>query len=90
MLPVAFDQPDNAHRAQALGLARVIPFRKARARRLASELGLLLSGTSYAERAKAIANELSSVDGGACAADQLLHILDTRDKISRCHAAGNH
>ena len=28
IVPVAFDQPDNAHRAAALGLGRVLPFRK--------------------------------------------------------------
>jgi len=75
IVPLAFDQPDNAERARALGLARVIPFAKATTRVLASELELLLSVSSYGERSRALAEELARTDGAACAADHLIGCL---------------
>jgi UDP:flavonoid glycosyltransferase YjiC (YdhE family) len=72
IVPVAFDQPDNARRAAALGIARVVPFRKAGARRLASELRALLDESSYAREARAVAEALAGVDGAGCAADELV------------------
>ena len=59
ILPVAFDQPDNARRAAALGLGRVLPFKKATAQRLASELAALLGRPSYACQARAVAEALT-------------------------------
>ncbi len=78
IVPLAFDQPDNARRASALGLARVIPFPKATTRVLASELELLLARSNYAERARAVADELANTDGAACAADELIRCLGSR------------
>ena len=75
IVPLAFDQPDNAQRAKELGLARVIPFRKATSRRLAIELEPLLSCSNYASAAAKIANDLVKVDGASCAADHLVNCL---------------
>lgn len=72
IVPVAFDQPDNAHRASALGIARVIPFRKATARRLASELAALFGTPSYERDARAVAEGLTAVDGAGRAAEELV------------------
>jgi UDP:flavonoid glycosyltransferase YjiC (YdhE family) len=72
IVPVAFDQPDNARRAAALGLARVLPFRKVTARRLASELAALLDRPSYPHEARAVAEALTGVDGAARAAEALI------------------
>ncbi len=72
ILPVAFDQPDNARRAAALGLGRVLPFRKATAQRLASELAALLGRPSYAREARAVAEALTKIDGAGCAAEELI------------------
>jgi len=72
IVPVAFDQPDNARRAAALGLARVLPFRKVTARRLASELAALLDRPSYARGARAVAAALTGVDGAGRAAEELI------------------
>jgi UDP:flavonoid glycosyltransferase YjiC (YdhE family) len=72
IVPVAFDQPDNAHRAAALGIARVVPFRKVTARRLATELAVLLEQPSYAREARAVAEALAKVDGAGCAAEELI------------------
>jgi len=72
LVPVAFDQPDNAHRAATLGIARVVPFRKVTARRLASELAVLLEQPSYAREARAVAEALTKVDGAGNAAEELI------------------
>jgi len=72
IVPVAFDQPDNARRACALGLARTIPFRKVTAGRLASEISLLLDSGGYANAAQRVAAELSHTDGAARAAEALI------------------
>jgi UDP:flavonoid glycosyltransferase YjiC (YdhE family) len=79
ILPVAFDQPDNARRAAALGVGRVLPFEKVTARRLASELAALLDQASYAQAARAIADGLAHTDGAARAADELIVCNDRMD-----------
>jgi rhamnosyltransferase subunit B len=72
IVPVASDQPDNARRAVALGLGRVLPFRKASAGRLGSELALVLERPSYARAARAAADALTKIDGAGCAAQELI------------------
>jgi len=72
IVPVAFDQPDNARRAVALGLARTIPFKKVTADRLASELRALLTYDDYIHAAQKVAKDLVNKDGAACAADELI------------------
>ena len=76
IVPVAIDQPDNARRAEALGLARALPFAQANSKRLASELGPLLSQPSYVASSRAIAGELANTDGATCAANHLESCLD--------------
>ncbi len=76
ILPVAFDQPDNARRAAALGVGRVLPFEKVTAQRLAFEVAALLDQASYAQAARVIADTLSQTDGAACAADELIACID--------------
>jgi UDP:flavonoid glycosyltransferase YjiC (YdhE family) len=85
IVPVAFDQPDNARRAAALGIARVVPFRKATARRLASGLAALLGTPSYEREARAVAESLARVDGAARAAEELVACLrpDARLQLAR-------
>ncbi len=75
LLPVAFDQPDNAHRAAGLGLGRVVPFCKITAGRLADELAKLLGNSGYADAARAVSRDLAGTDGAACAADELIACL---------------
>lgn len=72
IVPLAFDQPDNAQRAHTLGVGRVLPFKRATERKLASELALLLARPSYAEVAHTIAEELARTDGAFCAANELI------------------
>jgi len=75
LVPVSFDQPDNARRAAALGLARVIPFKKVTAGLLASELEALLTRPEYAAAAREVAVALARIDGAARAADELIACL---------------
>ena len=67
IVPVAFDQPDNARRAVKLGVARSIPFGKVSAVALVRELGELLAAPDFNPRARAIGEEVTREDG-ACAA----------------------
>jgi UDP:flavonoid glycosyltransferase YjiC (YdhE family) len=70
IVPVAYDQPDNARRARELGVARSIPIRKVTAAGLALELGRLLKDPGYAACAGRAAAGLE--DGAGRAADALL------------------
>jgi UDP:flavonoid glycosyltransferase YjiC (YdhE family) len=75
-VPVSFDQPDNARRAARLGVARVLPFRKATAERLAAELSALLDQARYENAAASVAADLAGSDGAARAADALVAVAD--------------
>jgi UDP:flavonoid glycosyltransferase YjiC (YdhE family) len=63
VVPWSHDQPDNAHRAARLGIARVLTPRRYRAARVADALGALLDDPVYAARAAAIAETVRSEDG---------------------------
>src|SRR5262245_3262881 len=71
IVPVAFDQPDNARRAVGLGVARSVPFAGADARALARGLRALLEAPELAARARKIGEEVSREDGSRAAADAL-------------------
>lgn len=71
IVPVAFDQPDNARRTVALGIARAIPFRKVGTDALARELAALLAEPDCAARARAIGAGIEKEDGARAAADAL-------------------
>lgn len=71
IVPVAFDQFDNAERATRLGSARTIPFRKATAANMAPELERLLAGPGYAARAKAVGETIAKEDAVTIACDWL-------------------
>ncbi len=76
IVPVAFDQPDNAQRTQALGVARVLPFKKVTARRLADALQPLLEDRAYATRAATVAAALAQEeDASGKACDALERLL---------------
>ncbi len=72
LVPVAFDQPDNARRTVRLGVARCVPFRKASANAMVRELGALLETPAHAERAGALGKAVRGEDGAAAACDALL------------------
>ena len=71
IVPVAFDQPDNARRTVALGIARSLPFKKATADTMARELTALLDVPDCVTRAQAIGQAVTREDGARTAADAL-------------------
>jgi UDP:flavonoid glycosyltransferase YjiC (YdhE family) len=75
IVPVAFDQPDNARRAQNLGVARVLPFKQVTAARLVAQLQPLLAEPAYAQRAAAVAATLAQENGAARATDEIERVL---------------
>jgi UDP:flavonoid glycosyltransferase YjiC (YdhE family) len=74
-VPFAHDQPDNAHRARRLGLARVLPAHRYRAARAATELRALLEDPSYAEAAARVGARVRAEDGVAAACEALERLL---------------
>jgi UDP:flavonoid glycosyltransferase YjiC (YdhE family) len=71
IVPVAFDQPDNARRAVKLGVARSIPFGKTSADALMREIGRLLAAPEFNPRARAIGEEVRREDGASAACNAL-------------------
>jgi UDP:flavonoid glycosyltransferase YjiC (YdhE family) len=69
--PVAFDQPDNARRATALGVARALPFNRATAASLERELAIVMADDGCARRAREVGAAISGEDGAGRAADAL-------------------
>jgi rhamnosyltransferase subunit B len=74
-VPHGFDQPDNAHRAARLGVARVMTPRRFRARRVAAELARLLEDPAYLDRARNAAAVVAAEPGGAAAVDEVERVL---------------
>jgi len=71
IVPVAFDQPDNARRAVKLGVARSIPFGKTSVDALVRELGRLLVAPDINLRARAIGEDVAREDGASAACNAL-------------------
>lgn len=71
LLPVAFDQPDNARRAVALGVGRTLPFRSVTVNRLVVEIDEILKDPTYGVKSQALAMELAKGDGASRAAEEL-------------------
>lgn len=68
VVPHAHDQPDNAFRAERLGVARIVRPSRYRAARVARVLGALLGDRSYAQAAARVATAVRAEDsvGNAC------------------------
>ncbi len=75
IVPVAFDQPDNAQRAAALGVAGVLPFKKVKAKKLAEALQPLLSDRAYTARAAEVAATIAGENPSGTACDCLEALL---------------
>jgi UDP:flavonoid glycosyltransferase YjiC (YdhE family) len=84
LVPLAFDQPDNAKRAQSLGLGRVIRFRQVTEGLLARELEALLARPQYGKAARALASELAKIDGATCAANELIACVRSPTSENAC------
>ena len=77
LVPFAHDQPDNAHRAARLGIARVLSPRRYRAGRAAAALGALLDDATAAARAAEVGRAVRAEGGAAAAADALEAFMET-------------
>jgi UDP:flavonoid glycosyltransferase YjiC (YdhE family) len=75
VVPHGHDQPDNAFRVTALGVARTVYPRRYKAARVASELKRLLERRRYAQRAAAVSAVVRQEDGAAAAAAALEPLL---------------
>jgi UDP:flavonoid glycosyltransferase YjiC (YdhE family) len=71
VVPHAHDQPDNAFRAERLGVARVLGAERYRADRAAAHLRTLLTAASYQARSRAVAGQIAQEDGARTAADTI-------------------
>jgi UDP:flavonoid glycosyltransferase YjiC (YdhE family) len=74
VVPFAHDQPDNAYRVSRLGVARVVPPSRYRARRVASELGLLLDSRTTIGRAAEIGRTVGAERAIDPACDAILAV----------------
>jgi len=70
-VPFAHDQPDNADRAQRLGMARIVPPRRYRARRVAEELARLTRDPAFREAAARVATVVRAERGVDTACDAI-------------------
>lgn len=77
VMPYGHDQPDNASRLTRLGIARTIARRRYTPARAAAELRRLLDDPVYAQRARAVREQMQQEDGVTAACDALERILAT-------------
>ena len=69
IVPFAFDQPDNAARAERLGTSRTLYRKHYLASRVAKELDILVSKPQYAQKASAVGKQIKQENGAARACD---------------------
>ena len=74
-VPFAHDQPDNAHRARRLGVARTVYPRSYRAARVVRELGRLLDDPAYARAAERVGAMVRAEGGATAACDAIERIV---------------
>lgn len=77
VVPWSHDQPDNAHRAERLGIARVIRAGAYRGERAAAALGTLLDDPAVTDRAERIGALVRGEDGVTAACDEIERALAT-------------
>lgn len=71
VVPHAFDQFDNAARAERLGVALTLPARRYRADRVAAALDRLLGDPAFAQRTEGVARTVRAEDGAARACEAI-------------------
>lgn len=71
VVPHAFDQPDNALRAERLGVARVVPAHRYTARRAAAAIEALLTDARHARRAQEVGYAVRAERGAERAAEAI-------------------
>ncbi len=79
IVPYMADQPDNADRVARLGVGRALPRNRYSGEALISALSTLERRETYARRARAIADVISSEDGANAAAKAIEALLIARE-----------
>jgi UDP:flavonoid glycosyltransferase YjiC (YdhE family) len=77
VVPFAHDQPDNALRANSLGVARLVYPRRYSAHRVAKHLQALLKEPGYHDRAREVARQVRSEDGAGSACEAIEELLSS-------------
>jgi UDP:flavonoid glycosyltransferase YjiC (YdhE family) len=75
VIPFSHDQPDNAERAERLGMARSIPRAKFTVERGVAALRELLDDARYAQAARTVARRVAGEDGVRAACDRIEALL---------------
>jgi UDP:flavonoid glycosyltransferase YjiC (YdhE family) len=78
IVPWSHDQPDNASRCRALGIARTLPRTQVSAAAFQRELSALLADGAMAQRAKDVALRMKQEPGAAGAADAIEALLESK------------
>jgi UDP:flavonoid glycosyltransferase YjiC (YdhE family) len=77
IVPLTNDQPDNAARAQRLGIARVLSRKRYKAANVERELKMLLAYEQYSIRANQVAEAMKTERGVVTACDALEHWFES-------------
>jgi UDP:flavonoid glycosyltransferase YjiC (YdhE family) len=80
IVPFAFDQSDNAEHARRLGTSRTLYRKNYNASSAAHELGRLLEGREYAQRASYVSDKLKQENGPGRAADLMEQVMSSKQK----------
>ncbi len=75
VVPYAHDQPDNAYRAERLGVARTLAPSRYDAGRAVHELERLLASATYTQRAQEVGATVRAEDGAGAACDAIEALL---------------
>ena len=75
IVPFAFDQPDNAAHAERLGTSRTLARGNYQATRIVKELSRLLEDPRYAQKARAVGEQLRTESGATVACDFIEGVL---------------
>ncbi len=80
IMPYGHDQPDNATRAERLGVARTIDRINYTAERVAAELKQLLNNSNYAKQSVKVAQQIQAEDGVLAACDAIEAALASKQR----------
>ena len=81
VVPFSHDQPDNAARAERLGVSKTLDRRKYDADSATRELRRLLNDPGYAARATDLGRRMQAEDGVACACDAIERVAAARRSV---------
>lgn len=81
VVPMSFDQPDNAHRVERVGVGRVLRPREYVGGRVSVLLGELLSDPRIAVRCDEVAQWCRTADGARAASDEIERVAVARAEV---------